>query len=139
MNALTVQEDATFDITNPKLIGLRVVLGVVFGVVLTLPYGFGPFFKFVQDLMSNKTAEPASALALKSVLLLLPFVLGFSTTLVIMVLNRCIDAIRAFFGKSTVISVAAGGHRAKVSAPRHALVHAKPKNPQTLSRRHRRA
>ena len=134
MNALTVQEDATFDLTNRKLIGLRVVLGVVFGVVLTLPYGFGPFFNFVQDLMSNKTAEPASALAQKSILLLLPFVLGFSTTLVIMVLNRSIDAIQAFFGKSGT----AEGTRAEGRARLGALVHGKGKNSQTVSRRRRR-
>ncbi len=33
-------------------------------------------------------------------LLLLPFVLGFSTSLVIMILNRLVGAVQAFFGKS---------------------------------------
>ena len=43
MNALAVQEDATFDILNKKLIGLRVVLGALFAGVLTLSFGFDPF------------------------------------------------------------------------------------------------
>src|SRR5262249_27919796 len=40
MNALAVQNDATFDLTNAKLIALRIGLGALFGVVLTLPFGF---------------------------------------------------------------------------------------------------
>jgi hypothetical protein len=98
MNALAVQEDATFDITNVKLIGLRVVLGALFAVVITLPFGFTPFYNFIFDLFKFGNATP-SEVALKSVLLLLPFALGFSTTLVIMILNQFVDAVQSFFGK----------------------------------------
>jgi hypothetical protein len=109
MNAIAALEDATFDITNRKLIGLRVLLGALFGVVLTLPFGFLPFTKFIASLYgpagappgtgTPATSEPTSALALGSVLLLLPFVLGFSTTLVIMILNQFVEAVQTFFGK----------------------------------------
>lgn len=99
MNALAVQDDATFDITNEKLIGLRVVLGALFAVVLTLPFGFVPFVRFVDELVRGSGDETPSALAVKSALLLLPFVLGFSTTLVIMILNQFVEAVQSFFGK----------------------------------------
>ena len=40
MNALSVQDDATFDLSNTRLLVLRISLGALFGVVLTLPFGF---------------------------------------------------------------------------------------------------
>jgi hypothetical protein len=107
MNALAVQEDATFDITDTKLIALRVVLGALFGVVLTLPFGYGPFVEFIKELHSPSPIV-SDQLALKSLLLLLPFVLGFSTSLVIMILNQFVEAVQTFFGKKTGSASAAG-------------------------------
>lgn len=107
MNALAVQEDATFDITDTKLIALRVVLGALFGVVLTLPFGYGPFVEFIKELQSPPKIV-SDQLALKSLLLLLPFVLGFSTSLVIMILNQFVEAVQTFFGKKTGSASAAG-------------------------------
>ena len=101
MNALAVQDDATFDLTNHRLIVLKIALGALFGVVLTLPFGFEGFLKFVGGLRSGgSTVE--NAVALQSVLLLLPFILGFSTPLVIMILNQFVEAVQSFFGKRTV-------------------------------------
>jgi hypothetical protein len=102
MNALAVEQDATFDITNKKLIGLRVLLGALFAVVLTLPFGYGSFKGFVTAIQTEPP-EPTTGSALKSILLLLPFVLGFSTTLVIMIMNRFVDAVQTFFGKSNTL------------------------------------
>ena len=100
MNALAVQEDATFDITNEKLLGLRVMLGALFAVILTLPFGYGAFKVFIWDLLTQRSeTELITALATKSLLLLLPFILGFSTTLVIMILNQFVEAIQTFFGR----------------------------------------
>ena len=96
MNALAVQEDATFDITNKKLIGLRVVLGALFAVVLTLPFGYHSFSVFITTLHgAHSIPEPSTT----SIMLLLPFVLGFSTTLVIMILNQFVEGVQTFFGK----------------------------------------
>src|SRR5262249_46816267 len=75
-------------------------LGALFGVVLTLPFGFTAFKSFADDLFAGRL-ETASTLALNSVLLLLPFILGFSTSLVIMVLNQFVEAVQSFFGKKT--------------------------------------
>jgi hypothetical protein len=105
MNALAVQEDATFDITNNKLIALRVALGALFGAVLTLPVGFPSFLEFLHKLAEGNLAElkeiPTSALLSQTALLLLPFILGFSTSLVIMILNQFVEAVQSFFGKKS--------------------------------------
>jgi predicted MFS family arabinose efflux permease len=55
MNALAVQDDATFDITNTKLIALRIALGALFGAVLTLPVGYPSFLAFLNELTGDKT------------------------------------------------------------------------------------
>src|SRR5712692_2664941 len=39
MNVLSVQEDATFDLTNERLMILRIALGGLFGLILGLPFG----------------------------------------------------------------------------------------------------
>jgi hypothetical protein len=108
MNALSVQDDATFDLTNTKLLVLRIALGGLFGVVLTLPFGFHSFIEFLYSLMNGGVAiasspsdvSSSSSLPVGSVMLLLPFILGFSTSLVIMILNQFVSAIQSFFGKN---------------------------------------
>jgi hypothetical protein len=98
MNALSVQDDATFDFSNNRLLVLRIVLGGLFGIVLTLPFGFESFIEFIGSLVNGKGAASAG-IGLQSTMLLLPFVLGFSTSLVIMILNQFVEAIQSFFGK----------------------------------------
>lgn len=106
MNALSVQDDATFDLSSAKLLILRISLGAMFGVLLTLPFGLGSFTAFLESLLggtvsvvANTTNRPPPKLTLDSLILLLPFVLGFSTSLVIMILNQCVDALQTLFGK----------------------------------------
>jgi hypothetical protein len=99
MNALSLQSDITFDLTNNRLVILRIVLGALFALVITLPFGFGGFVAFCQSIASGKLDSDVQ-LSTQAILLLLPFILGFSTSLVIMILNRLLDAIQAFFGKS---------------------------------------
>ena len=136
MNALAIQDDASFDITNKKLIGLRVMLGALFAVVLTLPFGPDSFFHFIEQLekggVSNpNVSNPTPSVAMESLLLLLPFILGFSTTLVIMVLNQFVEAVQSFFGKHgspppappTVVATSAGGPPHAVSPPAGAPPH----------------
>lgn len=97
MNAISAQQDITFDLTNSTLMRLRIVLGALFGLVLTLPFGFEAFVQYIAGVGSGATL-PHQAPA-QAILLLLPFVLGFSTSLVIMILNRLVDAAQAFFGR----------------------------------------
>lgn len=106
MNALSVQEDITFDLSNRRLMFLRIALGALFGLVLTLPFGFQGFMEFIAGISGRviqrdgASSQPISVTA-QALLLLLPFVLGFSTSLVIMILNRLVDAVQAFFGRTS--------------------------------------
>jgi hypothetical protein len=95
---------------------LRIVLGSLFGLVLTLPFGYDDFVRFCMSLngssVTTSTATDASHVTNQAIMLLLPFVMGFSNSLVIMVLNRMVSAIQAFFGQggtntSRMASVAA--------------------------------
>jgi hypothetical protein len=102
MNALSVQQDVTFDLSNRRLLMLRIILGSLFGLVLTLPFGYEAFKDFIAAVVSNKPIDPKSgSISTPAMLLLLPFVFGFSTSVVIMVLNRFVDGLQAFFGKPT--------------------------------------
>jgi hypothetical protein len=128
MNALSVQDDATFDFSNNRLLILRIALGGLFGIVLTLPFGFESFLTFLKSLsLSDQvatTASPAAGatssnkgISLESTMLLLPFLLGFSTTLVIMILNQFVDAIQSFFGKKPSAPPSAPSAPAALPAP----------------------
>lgn len=99
MNALSVQQDITFDLNNRRLMILRIALGALFGLVLTLPFGFESFKEFINAFGASDLPRKFSV-SQQAILLLLPFVLGFSTSLVIMILNRLVDGIQTFFGKS---------------------------------------
>jgi hypothetical protein len=102
MNALSLHKDITFDLTNRRLLNLRVVLGALFGLVLAVPFGFGDFVKFGSDVRSI-AALPGSSLDTdtmkQAVLLLLPFVLGFGTSLVLSFLNRIVEAFEVILGR----------------------------------------
>jgi hypothetical protein len=105
MNALSVQDDITFDLTNKRLTMLRVALGALFAVVLTLPFGYQDFISFCSGIAKPFNENPDSGtLTKQAVLLLMPFVLGFSTTLVILVLNQLVDAVQALFGQKPRLS-----------------------------------
>jgi hypothetical protein len=105
MNALSVQEDATFDLNNTRLMVLRISLGALFGLVLTLPFGFEGFVQFITNIsnLAGRTSAPIDSsgaeVTTQALMLLLPFVLGFSTSLVILILNRLVEAVQGFFGK----------------------------------------
>lgn len=100
MNALSVQEDITFDLTNRRLIIMRIALGALFGLVLSLPFGFPQFLDFCHAI--GATDNPGSdrpAVTVQAMMLVLPFILGFSTSLVILILTRFVDAVQGFFGR----------------------------------------
>jgi len=86
---------------------LRISLGALFGLVLALPFGVRDFLDFCRNIAAESSVTLASAdsaagkVTKQALMLLLPFVLGFSTTLVILVLNRLVDAVQSFFGKGT--------------------------------------
>jgi len=98
MNALAIQKDITFDLANKSLLAVRIVLGSLFGVFLSMPFGFYSFVTFWESIAHGTPAPGAANFSFEAALLLLPFVLGFSTSLVILVLNRFVESITVFFG-----------------------------------------
>ena len=98
MNTLSIQKDITFDLTNKSLLAVRIVLGSLLGFFLSMPFGFYSFVTFWESLAHGTPAPGAANFSFEAALLLLPFVLGFSTSLVILVLNRFVESITVFFG-----------------------------------------
>lgn len=103
MNALSIQSDVTFDLTNHSLLAVRILLGSLFGIVLSIPFGFESFVRFCESITRQgpdiSAANGVAGISLQAVLLVLPFILGFSTSLVILVLNRLVESIAVFFGE----------------------------------------
>lgn len=97
MNVLSLQNDITFDFSNRRLTWLRIALGGLFGLVLAFPFGFTTFDDFQK--MFEKKQSPEFK---ETSMLLLPFILGFSTTVVIGVLGRLMQAVQALFGTQEV-------------------------------------
>ncbi len=94
VNALSIQVDPKVDLTSRTLVTMRLILGGLFAVILGVPFGYESFYKFGHNfLMSNQSMEMRDSL-----LLLLPFTLGFSTPLALSILGRLIQSVRTFFG-----------------------------------------
>jgi hypothetical protein len=110
-----LEVDPLVDITNKKLVTVRALLGSLFALILTLPFGFKDFSDFfatihtIQQNTSQADSNQGGSGGLdKGLMLLLPFILGFSTSLVLSILNRLIDVVQTFFGvnpKSQLSSV----------------------------------
>jgi hypothetical protein len=104
VNVLSIETDKTVDVTSASFVAMRIILGALFGLVIGLPIGYTNFVHFCSQI-SQAAATPTNALpdSLKvdwadGLALLLPFLLGFSTPLVLNVLNRCVDGAQTFFG-----------------------------------------
>jgi hypothetical protein len=94
VNALSIQVDPTVNVLSESLVLMRILLGALFALMLALPFGlesFGALAKHLISLEQPVTIQQGS-------LLLLPFILGFSTPLVLSILNKIIVSIQGFFG-----------------------------------------
>ena len=102
MNALSIQDDITFEITNTRLILIRISVGVLFAVLLFLPFGDLGFLNFCKEIWKPSIfhVSDSNVIMRQAASLLLPFVLGFSTSLVILIMSRMIDAVEVLFGIS---------------------------------------
>jgi hypothetical protein len=119
MNALAIQQDITFDLANSRLEILRIVLGGLFGFVLTLPFGFQSYVFFCKNISLGHFPlfDDEMQVPLQALMLILPFGLGFSAPLVIMILNQFIEAAQAFFGKRSSPTVVIGAPSDRMSSP----------------------
>ena len=102
VNALSIQTDVTFDLADKSLLAVRIVLGSFLGLVLSIPFGFDGFVAFCESMRraapSTETSNTIVSVRLQAALLLLPFIVGFSTSLVILILKRFVESIAVFFG-----------------------------------------
>jgi hypothetical protein len=101
VNALGIEVDATIDVTNRDLIMFRILLGTLFSVVLTLPVVFQSYENFFSGLFVVKGNTDSTSINIQqAIVLLLPFLFGFSTSLVLTILNRLMESVQTFFGVS---------------------------------------
>ena len=100
VNALAIHTDATFDIRSNTLIKLRILLGCLSALAVGMPIDRTEFVKFI----ASNTSSPDYASWL--LLLVLPFVLGFSTSFLMAILKRIGDGLQTVFGGS--VNEAAG-------------------------------
>jgi hypothetical protein len=92
VNALSIQVDPKVDLTSRTLVTMRLILGALFAVILTVPFGYESFYKFGHNLLIENMEIK------DNFFLLLPFTLGFSTPLALSILGRLIQSVRTFFG-----------------------------------------
>jgi hypothetical protein len=106
VNVLSIETDKSVDVTSASFLSMRIILGALFGLVIGLPIGYPYFVSFclqIHDVASAAAGAGAVVAATKiewssGLALLLPFLLGFSTPLVLNVLNRCVDGVQTVFG-----------------------------------------
>jgi len=111
VNALSIQIDPNVDVINRGFVAMRTILGALFAIVLTLPYGYHAYLVFCLQVKLGATPDDIN----QPILLLMPFVLGFSTPLVLAVLNRVIDSVQIFFGLKPAAPVPPGDDRPKLA------------------------
>jgi hypothetical protein len=82
------------DITDESILKIRIILGCLFGSLIGLPIANVALEKMGSAIYEKNWDVEPSAFAL----MILPFMVGFSTNLVLAILERAIDSIRTFFG-----------------------------------------
>lgn len=89
INALLVTNDAKFDISNRKFVYMRLLLGVILSSVIAFPFTWYPYRDFVDYLgMTEPDANLNFTDDLGNIMrIMLPFILGFSTTFGISILT----------------------------------------------------
>jgi len=84
----------SIDVTDKNILGMRVILGALFALLIALPIG-GKSVLVVYLAFSAERPVPTIE---DWMIALLPFMLGFSTTLVLAIFNRVIAGISSLFG-----------------------------------------
>jgi hypothetical protein len=91
----------TIDVTDKNILGVRVVLGALFALLIALPIGGKSVLVVYQAFLAE---HPVPTIE-DWIIALLPFMLGFSTTLVLAIFNRIVAGISALFGISSATNV----------------------------------
>jgi hypothetical protein len=87
----------TIDVTDKNILGVRVILGALFALLIALPIGGKSTLVVYQAFLAERPVPTIE----DWMIALLPFMLGFSTTLVLAIFNRIIAGISTLFGISS--------------------------------------
>lgn len=97
LNSLSAKSDDKFDLTDKDLVIMRIVAGSLFGLTLSIPWSAPIFAQLTRELALSNTftllEDPK-----KTIFMILPFMIGFSTALVLLVINRVVSGFEAVFG-----------------------------------------
>ena len=85
------------DITDLNVLRMRIILGSLFAFVIGLPISLQSLNN-VANLLIDSSVKPTAA---DFAFILAPFLLGFSTNLVLAILSRGVASIQTFFGISS--------------------------------------
>lgn len=86
------------DITDQNILKIRILLGCAFSILLGLPFSNRALSELLNYLYGDaKSAFDATGFAF----VVVPFMLGFSTNLVLAIFDRMVSSIRTFFGITT--------------------------------------
>jgi hypothetical protein len=87
----------TTDITDKSILKIRIILGCLFGSLIGIPIANLALDKIEAVLYPPANSSP-NLIPSDLAFMILPFMIGFSTNLVLSILERSIDAIRTLFG-----------------------------------------
>jgi hypothetical protein len=85
------------DITDQNFLKIRILLGTLFGFLIGLPFSLSSLAVIYQMLFVDKDQIPSPS-ATQLAIVVVPFIVGFSTNLVLVILGRTVVAIETFFG-----------------------------------------
>jgi hypothetical protein len=86
----------TIDVTDENILGVRIILGALFALLVALPIGGRSIVIVYQAFLET---HPIPTIE-DWIIVLIPFMFGFSTTLVLAIFNKIIGGISALFGIS---------------------------------------
>lgn len=94
----------SIDITDRNFLAIRVVLGTLFALLLGVPFSGRALYE-LNLALSSIPSDATGTNQLHSdytflLFIVLPFIVGFSTSLVLTILTRSVAAIETFFGLS---------------------------------------
>ncbi len=101
VNALSIQNDPTVDVSNRGFVWGRVIIGCLFALVLSLAIPWQQPQLQQQnpgELLRFATGGSGTGNLTHSALLITPFLLGFSTNLVLLILRKLIESAQTLFG-----------------------------------------
>jgi len=93
------------EITDNNYLRTRLMIGILFASVLGLPFGYASLNRASSSLYSDVIWDDNLLTTIMHIMT--PFLLGFSTTLVLSILDRIIEGIRTILGVGQTVQAAA--------------------------------